>query len=78
MFEKIRDMFAEELGINKDEIKMESDIREDLGLDSIDLMGIIDEIEESFGVHFSDDDLGVKTVGEVANLLEKMLAEKGE
>lgn len=41
MFEKIRDLVAEQLGVNKDDIKPESRFKEDLNADSLDLFELI-------------------------------------
>ena len=46
MFEKIRDLVAEQLGVNKDDIKPESRFKEDLNADSLDLFELIMSLEE--------------------------------
>ena len=48
MFEKIRDLVAEQLGVNKDDIKPESRFKEDLNADSLDLFELIMSLEEEY------------------------------
>ena len=49
-FEKIQDIIVEELGVEKEEVKLETNIQEDLEADSLDLFQIINEIEDEFDV----------------------------
>ena len=48
MFEKIRDLVAEQLGVNKDDIKPESRFKEDLNADSLDLFELFMNIQQKF------------------------------
>ena len=50
VFEKIQEIIAEELGKDTEEIKLTTDIQEDLEADSLDLFQIINEIEDEFDV----------------------------
>ena len=50
VFEKIQEIIAEELGKETEEIKLTTDIQEDLEADSLDLFQIINEIEDEFDV----------------------------
>lgn len=53
-----------------EKITMESNLK-DLGLDSLDLLEIVTDAEEKFGIRFEDDDLvSFKTVGDVINCAE--------
>ena len=49
-FEKIQDIIVEELGVEKEEVKLETNIQEDLEADSLDLFQIINDIEDEFDV----------------------------
>lgn len=57
MFEKIRDLVAEQLGVNKDYIKPESRFKEDLNADSLDLFELIMSLEEEYSTEIPTDEL---------------------
>jgi len=77
MFEKVCEVFAEELCIDREKITPESALKEDLGLDSLDLISLIDELEETYDIRFPDEEMNVRTVGEVVEVLERLVAQKG-
>lgn len=55
-FEKIREIIAEVLNINEDEITMESTFIDDLGADSLDIFQIVMGIEEAFDIDIPNED----------------------
>lgn len=70
-FERVRDIVVENLGVEADEVSMESSFREDLGADSLDLVELIMALEEEFGGEISDDDAQtITTVGEAVAYLD--------
>lgn len=72
VFEKIRDIIAEELGVEEDLIKMESDLSEDLGADSLDAIELIMAVEEAFDVEIDDNEAAkIKLVSDIVNYLQK-------
>ena len=71
VFEKIKDIIIELLDIDEDEITPEARFREDLEADSLDLVELIMEFEESFGGEISDEDAQtITTVGEAVKYVE--------
>ncbi|PPK48141.1 acyl carrier protein [Clostridium algidicarnis] len=54
IFEKIRKVTSEELGIEEDTIKIDMSFQNDLGADSLDLFQIIMELEEQFNIQIED------------------------
>lgn len=71
IFEKVKELIAEELGIEAEEIKLESDLSEDLGADSLDAIELIMEIESQFDVEISDNEAqNIKLVSDIVNYLE--------
>ena len=72
-FEKIQDIIVEELGVEKEEVKLETNIQEDLEADSLDLFQIINEIEDEFDVKIETED-GIKTVQDLVTYVEKQTA----
>ncbi|MBN1777605.1 MAG: acyl carrier protein [Clostridiales bacterium] len=71
VFEKVRDMIAEQLQVDAASIKSESRLVEDLKADSANVMVMILELESEFGIEVEDDViLGLKTVGDVVSYIE--------
>jgi len=71
VFDKVRDIIAEQLQVDAAEIKQESRLVEDLKADSANVMVLILELESEFGIEVEDDViLGLKTVGDVVKYIE--------
>lgn len=69
-FEKVKEIIAEELGIEEDKILLDSDLSEDLGADSLDAIELIMAIEESFDVEIPDSEATkIKLVSDIVNFL---------
>ena len=72
MFEKIREMIAENLNIDINTITEEASFKEDLGVDSLDLFELVMALEEELGVEIPTEDLEtLTTVGAVAKYVEE-------
>ena len=72
MFEKIREMIAENLNIDINTTTEEASFKEDLGVDSLDLFELVMALEEEFGVEIPTEDLEtLTTVGAVAKYVEE-------
>jgi acyl carrier protein len=70
VFEKIRKAMAEHLGISEDEIKLESDFQNDLGIDSLEIFEIIMDLEDEFNIEISNEDLeNIKTVQDLVEYI---------
>ena len=71
MTEKIIALTAEHLGIDADSISETSSFKEDLGVDSLDLVELVMELEEEFGIEIPSEDLeNLATVADVAKYIE--------
>ncbi|MDR5586807.1 MULTISPECIES: acyl carrier protein [Clostridium] len=53
LFEEIRDIICEQLGVEKDGITLETTF-EDLGADSLDLFQVVIELEEKFDIQIEE------------------------
>ena len=74
MFEKVREMLAEALNISADKITLESNVIEDLGADSLDMVELLSRLEDEEGVSIPEEDLdGMTTVGDIVRELEKII-----
>jgi acyl carrier protein len=72
IFEKVQEKIAEQLGIDEDEITMESDIHDDLGADSLDFVELVVVLEEEFDLEIPDKDLDeIDTVGDIVEYIKE-------
>ena len=71
VFEQVRDMIASQLQVDAATITPESRLVEDLKADSANVMVMILELENQFGIEVEDEViLNLKTVGDVAKYIE--------
>lgn len=71
VFEKVREILAEQLDVKAEEITMESQIADDLGADSLDVVDLLMSLEDEFDVEIPDEEIeNIKTVGNLVNYLE--------
>lgn len=71
MLEKMLPIIAEQLNVEVSEIKPESNFKEDLGADSLDLFEMVMALEEEFGVEIPSEDLeSIATVNDVVEYLK--------
>ena len=72
VFEKIKEIIIDELGIDESKVTMDARFREDLGADSLDAVEIIMQIEEEFGVEISEDVIqDMKVIGDIVKYIEE-------
>jgi len=72
MFEQFKSLVVEELQVDPDKITPESDLSNDLGINSIELAELVMKCEETFGVDIQDEDIHTfATVADVVSYLEK-------
>ena len=69
VFEKIREIIAEQTGTDVDEITLETNVKEDLDADSLDLFQIINDIEDEFDVSVEDPE-SIVTVKDAVDFVE--------
>lgn len=73
MFEKVRDLLAAQLELSADLITPETNIMEDLGADSLDVVELIMALEEEFGILITDEQAAqMPTVGAIVRYLESL------
>ena len=76
MFEKIREIIADKLSINEDEITMDSAFLEDLNADSLDIVELIMALEDELDMEIPDEDAeNFVTVGGVVRFVKSHVEE---
>ena len=70
--EKVKDIIAKQLSVKPEEIKNDSNIAEELGADSLDLVEILMSLEDEFGISIPDEAIPqIKTINDVVAFIEK-------
>ena len=73
MAEEKKEMLVNDLAVNADDIKLEAELVNDLGINSLELADLILLCEEKFGVEIKDDDIHkFITVADVVAYLEEI------
>ena len=73
MYEKFVELLVEELQIDRDDITMDAELSNDLGINSIELADLVMLCEEKFGIEINDEDIRkFTTVGDVVAYLETL------
>ncbi len=72
VFEKMKQILADQLDADIDSITMETDIAEDLGADSLDVVEMLMSIEDEFEIEIPDEKIeSLKTVGQVVEYIQE-------
>ncbi len=72
IYEQVKDILVERLDVDEADVSETASLRDDLKADSLDLVELIMDLEERFGVKISDDDAQkIGTVGEAVGFIEK-------
>ena len=71
-FDKIRELLAQQFEVSADSINADTNIVDDLGGDSLDVVDLIMSVEEEFGISIPDEDaVELSTVGKIVEYIEK-------
>src|SRR5690606_33469959 len=71
VLERVADIVAEQLGVDKDKISPETSFVNDLGADSLDTVELVMELEEEFDINIPDDAAEkIQTVGQAVKYIE--------
>jgi len=72
IYDKVKGIIAEQLGVDEAEVNMESSFIEDLGADSLDIVELVMALEEEFDIVIPDEDAEkIRTVGEAVNYIKE-------
>ena len=71
VFEKIKEILAEQLDADADEMTMDTNIARDLGADSLDVVELLMSIEDEFEVEIPDEEIeNIKTIGDLTDYIQ--------
>ncbi|MDQ5983788.1 MAG: Acyl carrier protein [Eubacteriales bacterium SKADARSKE-1] len=71
VLEKIKKILSEQFSVSEDKINLETDIAQDLGADSLDVVDILMSLEDEFEIEIPDEDVeSVKTVGQLVDYIK--------
>ena len=74
VFERVKEVLTEQLGIEESEITDEASFTDDLDADSLDLVELVMALEEEFDISVPEEELeGVETVGQAYELVTSKL-----
>jgi acyl carrier protein len=74
VFEKVKSIIVEQLGVDESEVTMEASFIEDLGADSLDIVELVMALEEEFDLTIPDEDAEkIRTVGEAVRYIQEHL-----
>ena len=72
VFERVRSVVAEQLGVDPEKVTPDAEFVQDLNADSLDLVELIMQLEEEFGIEISDEEAAnIVTVRDAINFIEE-------
>ncbi len=71
VFEKVKNILAEQLDADESELTMETNIAKDLGADSLDVVELLMTIEDEFSIEIPDEEIeNIRTIGELTEYIQ--------
>ena len=71
VFEKIKEILAEQLDADAEDMTMDTNIAKDLGADSLDVVELLMSIEDEFEVEIPDEEIeNIKTIGDLTEYIQ--------
>lgn len=72
VLEKVKDILAKQFEVEADTITEQTDIAEDLGADSLDVVDVLMSLEDAFDVEIPDEEIeNIHTVGDLVSYIEE-------
>ncbi len=72
VFERVQKIICEQFELDADRVTMESNLINDLGADSLDVIDLAMSIEDEFDIEVPDDEIdNIKTVGDIVRFIDE-------
>jgi acyl carrier protein len=72
IFDKVKSIIVDQLDVDEDKVTLNSNIQDDLGADSLDIVDLVMSFEDEFDLEIPDDQVeNIKTVGDVVKYIEE-------
>lgn len=72
IFETVQSILVEQLGVDADQVKMDSNFIDDLNADSLDIVELVMAMEQEFGISIPDEEAErIKSVGDAVNFIKE-------
>ncbi|KRM69924.1 acyl carrier protein [Apilactobacillus ozensis] len=75
IFDKVKEIVVDQSDVKAEDIKMDTNFKENLDLDSLDLFEIVDALEDEYDIEI-DSDNDIETVNQLVDYVAKQLDEK--
>jgi acyl carrier protein len=77
VYDKLKELILSQFGIDEDQLTPDTDIVNDLGADSLDVMEMLMALEEEYGILVVDDDVSeLRTISEIVEFVESKIDAK--
>ena len=77
VFNKVKDIIVDQLDVDADKIKEDTNFKEDLDLDSLDIFEVVDKLEDTYDIEI-DTDTDVSTVSQLVDYVLKQIDAKNK
>ena len=76
IFEQVKKILCDQLDLDEEQVTEDSEVIDDLGADSLDIVDLVMTLEEEFDTEIPDEDLeNLRTVGDIVKYIEERSAE---
>ena len=76
IFEQVKKILCDQLDLEEEQVNEDSEVIDDLGDDSLDIVDLVMTLEEEFDTEIPDEDIeNLKTVGDIVKYIEERVAE---
>ena len=76
IFEQVKKILCDQLDLDDEQVTEDSEVIDDLGADSLDIVDLVMTLEEEFDTQIPDEDIeNLRTVGDIVKYIEDRVAE---